>query len=206
MIPTLILASGSPRRRDLLSEAGYDFRVIVPEVEENEDVSQPIRQLTKENAELKATAISAQHPDAVVLAADTLVLLGERVLTKPINREEAIEMLASLNGKSHQVFTAFSLLHGASEKSILKTVTTDVHFQSLTAEEMSAYHTRINPMDKAGAYAAQEHGELIIDRIEGSMTNVIGLPMDEVAEVLRSEFGVVPTLAGDQASPSRSPR
>ena len=194
MMPKLILASGSPRRKDLLTEAGYDFQVIVPDVEENEDVSVPIRQLTKENAELKAEAVSPANADAVVIAADTLVLLGERVLTKPIDGDEATEMLASLNGKSHQVFTAFSILHGREGKRVLETVTTDVHFKLLTEAEMTEYHRRINPMDKAGAYAAQEHGKLIIDRIEGSMTNVIGLPMRKLAEILESDFGIVPTL------------
>jgi septum formation protein len=194
MMPNLILASGSPRRKDLLTEAGYDFQVIVPDVEENEDVSVPIRQLTKENAELKAEAVSPANADAVVIAADTLVLLGERVLTKPIDGDEAREMLASLNGKSHQVFTAFSILHGREGKRVLETVTTDVHFKLLTEAEMTEYHRRINPMDKAGAYAAQEHGKLIIDRIEGSMTNVIGLPMRKLAEILESDFGIVPTL------------
>jgi septum formation protein len=194
MMPKLILASGSPRRKDLLTEAGYDFQVIVPDVEENEDVSVPIRQLTKENAELKAEAVSPANTDAVVIAADTLVLLEERVLTKPIDGDEAREMLASLNGKSHQVFTAFSILHGREGKRVLETVTTDVHFKLLTEAEMIEYHKRINPMDKAGAYAAQEHGKLIIDRIEGSMTNVIGLPMRRLAEILESDFGIVPTL------------
>jgi septum formation protein len=103
-------------------------------------------------------------------------------------------MLASLNGKSHQVFTAFSILHGREGKRVLETVTTDVHFKLLTEAEMTEYHRRINPMDKAGAYAAQEHGKLIIDRIEGSMTNVIGLPMRKLAEILESDFGIVPTL------------
>jgi septum formation protein len=194
MMPKLILASGSPRRKDLLIEAGYDFQVIVPDVEENEDVSVPIRQLTKENAELKAEAVSPANTDAVVIAADTLVLLEERVLTKPIDGDEAREMLASLNGKSHQVFTAFSILHGREGKRVLETVTTDVHFKLLTEAEMIEYHRRINPMDKAGAYAAQEHGKLIINRIEGSMTNVIGLPMRRLAEILESDFGIVPTL------------
>lgn len=188
----LILASGSPRRKDLLAEAGFDFHVVVPEVEENEDVSVSIRRLTQENAELKAAAVAHLHPHSVVIAADTLVLVGERVLTKPADREEAAEMLGSLNGKSHQVFTAFSILHRQSGRSVARTVTTDVHFKNLSTAEMAAYHERINPMDKAGAYAAQEHGELIIDRFEGSMTNVIGLPMDEVIEVLEAEFGIVP--------------
>lgn len=194
MIPELILASGSPRRKDLLEEAGYVFRVVIPEVEENEDVSESIRKLTRENAELKAAAVSDGNPDCVVVAADTLVLLGNRVLTKPIDHGEASEMLASLNGKSHQVFTAFTVMHRDTGKILNRTVTTDVHFKNLTVPEMQEYHRKINPMDKAGAYAAQEHGELIIDRIEGSMTNVIGLPMDEVAELLDREFGIVPSI------------
>ena len=190
--PQLILASGSPSRSDLLREAGYDFTVVKPEIEEIEDGSIPIRIVTAENAKLKATAVSEAHPEAVVIAADTLVLLGERVLSKPLSREEAVEMLAALNGNSHQVFTAVTLMQDGTGKTHRFTIATDVHFKDLTEPEMEAYHAKINPMDKAGAYAAQEHGELIIDRIEGSMTNVIGLPMDEVSAALKEEFGIVP--------------
>lgn len=188
----LILASGSPRRRDLLTEAGYEFRVVQPGIEEIEDGSIPIRKLTSTNARLKAEAVASRHPGAVVIAADTLVLLDDTVLSKPLDRDEATRMLNSLNGNSHQVFTAVMIVHQQSGKKLPLTVTTDVHFKALSEKEMAAYHERINPMDKAGAYAAQEHGELIIDRIEGSMTNVIGLPMEEVSEALRSEFGISP--------------
>lgn len=189
----LILASGSPRRRDLLAEAGYEFEVCSPDVEENEDTSFPIRELTAENAVLKASAVAKNFPDFAVLAADTLVLLGDQVLTKPVDRAEASAMLAALNGRSHQVFTAVSVIHLSGERSERFTVTTDVCFRQLTEGEMAAYHRLINPMDKAGAYAAQEHGELVIERIEGSMTNVIGLPMDETASVLRESFGITPS-------------
>lgn len=191
--PSLILASGSPRRRDLLEEAGYSFEVIKPEVEEIEDGSLPIREVTADNAMLKAEAVSLAHPEAVIIAADTLVLLGERNLSKPLDKAEATSMLHSLNGKSHQVFTAVTMMQSDPKKRHRFTIATDVHFKTLTESEMVAYHDRINPMDKAGAYAAQEHGELIIERIEGSMTNVIGLPMDEVREALESEFGITPT-------------
>ncbi len=191
-IPSFILASGSPRRKDLLEEAGYDFEVIPPDVEEIEDMSVPIRILTAKNAALKADAVAASHPEAVVIAADTLVLLGERVLSKPADRTEAREMLSALNGKSHQVLTAVSVVRLGGGKSHAFSVSTDVYFKSLSESERDAYHDRINPMDKAGAYAAQEHGALIIDRLEGSMTNVIGLPMDDVRVVLEEEFGVVP--------------
>lgn len=190
--PPLILASGSPRRKDLLEEAGYAFEVVSPGIEEIEDMSVPIRVLTAENAALKAKAVATSRPDAVVIAADTLVLLGERVLSKPADRDEAREMLAALNGKAHQVFTAVAIMQRGAEKSRAFSVSTEVYFKSLSEEEREAYHDRIDPMDKAGAYAAQDHGELIIDRLEGSMTNVIGLPMDEVREVLDREFGVLP--------------
>ncbi|NRB74558.1 MAG: septum formation protein Maf [Verrucomicrobiales bacterium] len=187
----LILASGSPRRFDLLKKAGFDFEVIKPDVEENEDGSIPIRTLTEMNARLKAEAVASQHPDAVIVAADTLVLLGDRVLTKPVDRAEARQMLESLNGNSHQVFTAVAIVNYRQGRERCFDVVTDVHFKQLAGDEMTAYHEKINPMDKAGAYAAQEHGADIIERIEGSMTNVIGLPMDEVSCAL-AEFGVEP--------------
>ncbi len=190
--PELILASGSPRRRDLLAEAGYRFRVEAPGIEENEDTSLPIRLLTAENARDKAAAVSSRFPEAVVLAADTLVLLGDTVLSKPVDRVEAARMLASLSGRSHEVFTAVALRHGASGEAVDLTVTTAVRFKTLSPGEQAAYHAIIDPMDKAGAYAAQEHGALVIERIEGSMSNVIGLPMDEVADALRERFGIVP--------------
>lgn len=190
--PRLILASGSPRRRDLLEESGFDFTVIKPEVEEVEDLSIPIRELTAHNARLKAEAVASQLPEDVVIAADTLVLLNDQVLSKPLDTEHATRMLEMLNGNSHQVFTAVTILQKSTDTEIDFTVTTDVHFKSLSPEECAAYHDKIDAMDKAGAYAAQEHGELIIDRIEGSMTNVIGLPMDEVKAVLEESFGITP--------------
>lgn len=191
----LILASGSPRRRDLLAEAGFSFRVENPGIEENEDTSLPIRLLTAENARDKAAAVAARFPDAVVLAADTLVLLGETVLSKPADLAEAARMLASLSGRSHEVFTAVAIRHGRTGREIDFTVTTAVHFQVLSPERQAEYHRRIDPLDKAGAYAAQEHGDLILESIEGSLSNVVGLPMDEVVQVLREDFGIIPDPA-----------
>ncbi len=193
--PELILASGSPRRRDLLAAAGFRFRVENPGIEENEDTSLPIRVLTAGNAAGKAEAVSERFPEAVVLAADTLVLLGETVLSKPADRGEAARMLASLNGRSHEVFTAVAIRQAGRGKSVDLTVTTAVQFRNLSPDEQADYHARIDPMDKAGAYAAQDHGALIIDRIEGSMSNVIGLPMDEVADALEEHFGISPDPA-----------
>lgn len=189
----LILGSGSPRRKDLMEEAGYTFEVIKPEVEEIEDEAIPIRELTALNAQLKADAVAGLHPDAVVIAADTLVLLGETVFGKPRDRADATRMLAELNGRTHQVFTAVSLRRKSDGITSGFSVATDVTFKNLSEEEMAAYHAKIEPMDKAGAYAAQDFGELIIESFSGSMTNVIGLPMDELAAELLSGFGITPS-------------
>jgi len=191
-LPRLILASGSPRRKDLLTEAGYDFQIVKPLVEEIEDASIPIRELTALNARLKADAVAGNYRDCIILAADTLVLLGETVFGKPTNEAEAERMLRELNGRTHHVFTAVVILCPVEERVSNLTVTTEVTFKSLTGEEMRRYHAQIDPMDKAGAYAAQEYGELIIDRIVGSMSNVIGLPMDEVSLVLAETFQISP--------------
>ena len=190
--PVLILASTSPRRSDLLTEAGYQFVIVKPLVEESEDETIPIRELTALNARLKAEAVAGDHPGRVVIGADTLVLLGERVFSKPVDRADATRMLAELNGQTHQVFTAVAFIHQNSGTRHALSVATEVKFKALTEEEMAAYHSRIDPMDKAGAYAAQEHGALIIEHIAGSMSNVIGLPMEEVAEALERQFGIRP--------------
>lgn len=196
--PPLVLASASPRRSDLLTEAGYIFEVVKPLVEEIEDDAIPIRELTALNARLKADAVAAGRPESVVLAADTLVLLGEKVFGKPSSREEASRMLGELSGQAHQVFTAVTLIHLESGKIHSLSVATDVIFKQLTREEMAEYHAKIDPMDKAGAYAAQDHGAFIIDRFSGSMTNVIGLPMDEVTGALAGHFGIKPNPAASR--------
>ncbi len=188
----LILASGSPRRKDLLNEAGYDFRIEVSNADELDDPAIPIRELTAINAAIKGEPISEKFPDHIVLSADTLVLLGERVFAKPADKAEATEMLATLNGNTHQVFTAVCIVHAAEEKKVEFAVATEVTFRDLSKEEQANYHRMINPFDKAGAYAAQDHGEIIIESISGSMTNVIGLPMDEVSKTLDEVFNIRP--------------
>jgi len=195
-VPSLILASGSPRRSDLLREAGYRFTVVKPDVVEIEDPAIPIRELTALNARLKADAVASAHPGAVTIGADTLVLLGETVFGKPADYAEASRMLAELNGQTHQVFSAVSFLFHEGEKETVHslTIATEVTFKKLSHTEMAAYHAKMDPLDKAGAYAAQEHGELIIECITGSLTNVVGLPMEEVATVLEQHFGIRPGL------------
>jgi septum formation protein len=188
----LILGSGSPRRRELLIEAGYDFEVIKPDVEEIEDPSHSIQSLTRINARLKGEAVAREQPNRIVIAADTLVLRDDTALGKPADAAEAFAMIQSLNGRTHQVFTAVCVVCGKSGREVEFSVVTDVTFKRLTDDELRHYHTLIEPMDKAGAYAAQDHGEVIIDRVEGSWTNVVGLPMGRLKEVLAQDFGVLP--------------
>jgi septum formation protein len=188
----LILASRSPRRRELLTEAGFTYDAVSADVEEVHAEDTPIVQLTEENARLKARAVARQHPQALVLGADTLVSLGSRAITKPQTHAEAAEMLESLQARAHQVSTAVCLVHAQSEREKRFLVTSEVIFKPLDANGIQHYLSLINPLDKAGGYAAQEHAELIIQEIRGSYTNVVGLPMDETTAAL-AEFGIEPS-------------
>jgi len=188
----LVLASGSPRRFELMSKAGYDFSVAVADVEETSDPSLSARQLTEGNALLKAQTISATNKGAVVIGADTLVFLGSEPLGKPNNIEEAKCMLTRMVGKTHQVYTGVALLNNSTAIQHVFHVITAVTFKALNEDELSDYLQLINPLDKAGGYAAQEHGEKIISTIDGSYTNVVGLPMDELSSYLSDKFDIRP--------------
>lgn len=190
-MPQLILASGSPRRKDLLEEAGFTFEIVPPDIEELEDDSIGIRALTALNAKLKARAVAPNYPEQVVVAADTLVLFRERALGKPKDKDEASQMLAEMNGQTHHVYTAVCLIRQQSNQVVEFDVSTEVTFKQLSKEQRDHYHSLIDPMDKAGAYAAQDHGDLIIEKSVGSSTNVIGLPMEALTKHLADEFAVV---------------
>jgi septum formation protein len=183
--PLLILASGSPRRRMLLREAGFAFRIVVPDVDEStapgelpEDVVARLA-LDKARAALAKTA-----PGERVLAADTVVAIDGEILGKPRDPAHAVQMLLQLAGRTHRVFTGFALLardpaleeHGVEES--------HVTFRPIGADEAEAYVATGEPLDKAGAYAAQGRGAGFIARIQGSRSNVIGLPMERVVPIL----------------------
>lgn len=187
--PRFVLASGSPRRRQLLEEAGYEFEVISPPVDEVSHEWLTIRELTAWNATRKALHVAEVLPEAVVLGADTLVSLDGRVLGKPADLKAAMKMLRRLSGRSHEVWTAVSIRHLALRKSRTFHAVSRVKFHGLTDSGIKSYFAKVNPLDKAGAYAAQGHGKEIIRRIEGSYSNVVGLPMETTARMLRV-FGV----------------
>jgi septum formation protein len=194
-----VLGSGSPRRRHLLEEAGYEFEVVAPTVAELSVASLTIRELTICNATRKALSIARSRPDAVVLGADTLVALDGEVIGKPRDLVHAEEILRRLSGRSHEVRTAVFICHLAGGRTHSFQELSRVHFRKLDRRAISKYLAKINPLDKAGAYAAQDHRMEVIERIEGSSSNVVGLPMEETARVFRL-FGVTPSRIGDHSA------
>lgn len=179
----LILASASPRRLQLLKEAGWSVEVDVSGVDEIEDHSLTPDALALENARRKWHSISSRRPENLIVAADTVVWLDGQFYGKPADFSEARKMLASLVGRTHQVVTGVVVgSHSAFEEfSELSMVT----FHGLTPEAIETYLFSINPLDKAGGYAAQDDAGRLISKIEGSLSNVIGLPMERLTEVLK---------------------
>ncbi|MCF6312673.1 MAG: Maf family protein [Verrucomicrobiales bacterium] len=189
--PSFILGSGSPRRRDLLAEAGYHFTIEPSPAEELHDTHMDVRELTQINAKLKAQEVAARFPDAVVLGADTLVTIDGHALGKPKDLDEALSMIQRLNGRTHQVMTGVCLMQNSKSRCQTHVEVTEVTFKSLSAQELRDYQLLIQPLDKAGAYAAQHHGEMIIQATQGSWTNVVGLPMS-ATKTLLAEFSIFP--------------
>ena len=179
----IVLASGSPRRRELLKEAGLDFEVIPSDAEEVHDETMPLEELCELNATLKAEAVAKQHPDAVVIGSDTLVFIDQTPLGKPADLDEARGMLHQLSGRPHRVCTAVCIMQQGGRQLVFHD-TTEVKFKPLGNEEIETYIELANPMDKAGAYGIQEYGDLIVEGIEGRFDTVMGLPVDPVMEAL----------------------
>ena len=180
----VILASASPRREQLLRDLGCEFRVEAGSVPELHTEDLTARELALVNAYRKARVIAKSNPDSLVIGADTLVYLGTRLYGKPGSMAEAIRMLEELQGVTHQVVTGVCLLHLRTHRQVTFAEITSVTFKTLDRAGIEHYLQRINPLDKAGAYAIQESGELIVERIFGSYTNVVGFPMERIREEL----------------------
>jgi len=179
-LPPLILASASPRRTELLRQLEVDFKVVTSDVAEVHDENLTAREVSQINAYRKARAVAKRHPDALVLGADTLVSLENVLLGKPANLEEAYQMLEQLQGHAHEVVTAVCLLHLRNHRQRVFAESTTVTFRPLDAAKIRRYLTRVNPLDKAGAYAIQEDGDLLVERVAGSYSNVVGLPLERL--------------------------
>ncbi len=185
----IILASQSPRRRELLGQMGItDFQVITPMVEESWEGFWPPDRLVKELSLRKALAVRGlTDPDSLIIAADTVVVLDHTILGKPKDEEDARLTLLSLSGKRHSVYTGVTVLQG--DRTISDFERTWVTFRSLSPEEISGYLATGEPMDKAGSYGIQGRGALLVSGIEGDYFNVMGLPVSRLGQIL-NEFGI----------------
>jgi len=183
----IVLASSSPRRKDLLEAAGFEVEIRPSEVTEL-SCGLPPRDLVEANAVMKALDVAHTVNGDLVLAADTVVVLDGEILGKPRDRSHAAEMLGRLSGRVHEVLTGVCLVRGGSKKICLFVESTRVSFRSLDGAMIRAYLAEIDPLDKAGSYAAQEDQGRLIERIEGSLENVIGLPVARIMEALRQHF------------------
>ncbi len=185
--PYLILASKSPRRKYLLEKAGIHVKVIPSTIDESAFKLTSPKSYVKLLSQAKAYQVSEQYPEYWVLGADTIVVIDDMILGKPEDRAHARQMLQALSGQIHKVYTGFSLYHSARGKQISDVVVTDVQFKMLCDAEIDWYISTGEPFDKAGAYAIQGIGTFIVKSINGSYSNVVGLPICEVIEVLLRE-------------------
>ncbi|MGN1115868.1 MAG: Maf family protein [Candidatus Ornithomonoglobus sp.] len=188
----IILASASPRRRELLANMGLDFSVVVSEADEaSVDRDVPPGIYVQELALLKAASTAQKVIDrknAIVISADTVVVNNGKILGKPADAADAESMLRELSGKTHQVFTGFCVLRLSDAYTVCKAVCTDVTFKELSEEKIKRYINSQEPMDKAGAYGIQGLGAMLVDRINGDYFNVVGLPVSALSDILEKDF------------------
>jgi len=185
----IVLASGSPRRLELLRAAGFDVEVLPPqgpEAIQDDKIGETPRELASRNARVKAAEIRALRPDSIVIAADTVVDVDGRVFGKPVDLAQAARMLGELQGRIHQVVTAVCIVRGPAICEFEEF--TRVQFHPMTAGDICLYLERVAVLDKAGSYAAQEDDGTMIAQIEGSFTNVVGLPMERLQVALERHF------------------
>lgn len=188
---TLILASASPRRRELLAGLGLRFEVSTSDVEEARAPGEAVEAYVERLAREKADAVARRHPDAWIIAADTVVWLDGHVLEKPAGRDDAIRMLQTISGREHIVYTGTALRHRSRGWDRASVTSTRVRMVSIPRDEIEWYVETGEPMDKAGAYAVQGIGAMFIESIEGNYTNVVGLPLAPLLRMMR-EAGIDP--------------
>ncbi len=182
--PQLILASASPRRRELLAGLGLHFEVMPAAIVEHEAPDSDPREMVRHNAALKAEWVSVRRPDAVILGADTTVFVNGIVLNKPRDLDDARSMLGRLSGRTHTVYTGIAIRRACDGLAIDAGVASEVTFKLLDRGTIDRYFALVNPLDKAGAYAVQEGTGLIIEGWRGSYTNIVGLPVEETKQIL----------------------
>ncbi len=181
----LILASASPRREELLRSVHIPFEAIAPNVSEKEDTSGDPMHIVIHNAQLKACNVLEQYPKDAILAADTIVVLGKEILHKPKDLEDAFSMLQRLSNNTHCVYTGTCLRHTSKKINITHCEVSEVRFQLLSDSIINKYLDKVNCLDKAGAYAIQEHPELIIESYTGHISNIMGLPIEYIYKLIK---------------------
>jgi septum formation protein len=186
----IILASASPRRKELLEKIGLKFEVEPSNHEEAIPSGVEPHEFAQKISLKKAKVIASKHENAIVIAADTFIVFGNQIMGKPHTETEARKMLEAINGQSHYVITGFSILDAGRNKTLSRSVETKVSLKTLTPAEIDAYVKSKEPLDKAGAYAIQGLGAVIVERIEGDYYNVMGLPLNALTEALK-EFGIM---------------
>lgn len=179
-----ILASASPRRRELLARLGVAFEVMVADVQEFEEADADPRLMVAHNSALKADWVARRRPEALVLGADTTVFLDGTVLNKPRDRADAALMLRRLSGRTHIVYTGLALRRGQDQLRIDQGETSEVTFKAVDDAAIEDYLNRVNTLDKAGAYSIQDSSELIVAGYKGSFTNIMGLPLEATKQIL----------------------
>ena len=186
---TIILASASPRRKELLEKLGLKFRVEPSNYQEDINSELEPHELAKSLSLKKAELVAMSHKSALVIAADTFIAFEGKILAKPKTENAARKMLAAISGRRHSVITGFTIIDTESDKVLSRSLATRVYIRQLTSNEIDAYIRSKEPLDKAGAYAIQGLGSVIVEKIEGDYFNVVGLPLSALAKSLK-EFGI----------------
>lgn len=185
----LILASTSPTRKELLAKAGLTFEVVASNYEEDMTLDMPPEELVQFLAKGKAESVVKDFPQAVIIGADTIIYSEGKILGKPHTKEKAKEMLQGLSGKGHSAITGYAVIDKENNKTFSKFVETKVFFRNIPEEELDVYVATGESLDKAGAYAILQGGNSFVERVEGDVYNVAGLPLAELLATLK-EFGV----------------
>ena len=190
-----ILASQSPRRKELLASIGLDFEVIVSDADESvvSKENTPVNVYVQELALIKAAASAKQvlkDKNAIIISADTIVVLDGKILGKPKNEDDAFDMLKSLSGRTHEVYTGYCVMRIKDGYTVCNSIKTEVTFKTISDDKILRYIRTSEPMDKDGAYGIQGIGGMLVEKIEGDYANVVGLPTSALADTLEKEFEI----------------
>jgi septum formation protein len=191
----IVLGSSSPRRRELLAGCGIEFEILSPDVDEQVITGELAQQLVERLAAEKGSVVAAQAPEAWVLAADTVVVLDNQILGKPIDEADAAQMLTMLQGRSHQVWGGVALINHTRHIKEISSYCSEVSIKNLTDAEITAYIKTKEPMDKAGSYAIQGIGAALVTEVRGSYSNVVGLNIAAVLDLLK-QHQVISLVSG----------